>query len=257
MKLSKLINLIALVLPLTGCAVRPDYTFSPPPGTEWITLSVKLPPQTEVIPMDVLYRSEKCQREVYDQGTESHTSMDRGKNPQLVSLSQRGKSNIWQAQIALNGGGKCEWQLSAVRVDIQPVKTLALAAGKKIIPTSYVFGFDDEAYGGGEGSGRKKEMRGDLNLQTELFPIVTYHRDNEVTLKLFGGDTNKIKWSRHYRLYNAQQIVIEPVVHLSKVVRLNPPKKIPGNLTAIYPDGSKGEVPDVSPDYEKLLLMKK
>ncbi|PLV54504.1 hypothetical protein NV64_17880 [Erwinia sp. B116] len=250
---------MALVLPLSGCAVRPDYTLSPPPGTEWITLSVKLPPQTEVIPMDVLYRSEKCQREVYDQGTESHTSMDRGKNPQLVSLSQRGKSNIWQAQIALNGGGKCEWQLSAVRVDIQPVKTLALATGKKIIPTSYVFGFDDEAYGGGEGSGSKKETRGDLNLQTELFPVIFInHMFNETTFEMFGGDTRFEKWSRYFRVFGTKEILISPTFYLQKVVTLESPKnrKDPAGMIITYPDGEVVHERKIAPDYEKLLSMK-
>ena len=256
MKSSNLITLLALLLPLSGCAGRPDYTLNPSASTEWVTVTVRLPPQTEVTPMDVLYRSEKCQREVYDPTIESHRSMERGNNPRVLSLMQQNNSAIWQSRIALDGGGKCEWQLSTIRVDIQPVSTLSLAEGKNIIPTSYVFGFDEEAYAGGGGVGRKKEAYGDLHLRTELFPVVTHHRDGEVTLKLFGGNTNKKKWSRHYRVNGMKNILIEPVSHMSKVAELYPPVSPPGNLTATYPDGSREEVPDIYPDYEKLLSMK-
>ncbi|SQC92167.1 Uncharacterised protein [Cedecea neteri] len=39
-----------------------------------------------------------------------------------------------------------------------------------------------------------------------------------------------------------------------KVVVLNPPDH-PGNLTATYPDGSSEDIPNISPNYDKLLLM--
>lgn len=58
-----------------------------------------------------------------------------------------------------------------------------------------------------------------------------------------------------FSLSNTQHIAIEPVVHLMKVVVLNPPDH-PGNLTATYPNGSREDIPDISPDYDKLLSMK-
>lgn len=256
MKLTNAFSFLAGLLLLSSCTSQPDYTLNSPASSEWVTVLVKLPPETEVVPIDVLYRSEKCQREVYDEKTESHISMDRAKNPRLVRMIQQGRSNIWKSRIALNGGGKCEWKLSAIRIDIQPVKNVPMVAGKSIIPTSYVFGFDDEAYGGGEGSGRKKEVRGDLILKTQLFPMITYHRDNEVTVKLFGGDTDYEKWSRHHRIYDAKKIVIEPVVYLTKVVTLTPPEILPGDIIATYPDGSAAIIEGNYPDYEKLLLMR-
>ncbi|CNI76699.1 Uncharacterised protein [Yersinia pekkanenii] len=259
MKLSNFLSLFALILPLSGCASRPDYTLNPPASSEWVTVTVKLPPQTEVTPMDVLYRSDKCQREVYDEKTESHVSMDRGKNPQVISMIRQGGSDIWQNRIALDGGGMCEWKLSAIRVDIQPVKNIPLTSGKNIIPASYVFGFDDEAYGGGEGSGRKKEVHGDLHLKTELFPMIFINNLlNKQTLKLFGGDVEYKKWSRHYRSYGAKNIFIEPVVYMNKVVVLESPKSKsePAGMTITYPNGKIAHERTIIPDYEKLLSMK-
>jgi len=244
------------LLPLSGCASRPDFTINPPASTEWVTVAVKLPPETEVIPMDVLYRSETCRKEVYDNTTESHVTTVRGLNPKLVTLQPQGNGDIRQARVAVDGGGRCEWKLSAIRIDIQLKGNIPLASGKHIIPTSYVFGFDDQAYGSGEGSGRKREAHGDITLKTELFPMITYHRDHEVTLKLFGGDPDYLKWSRHYRLYGSRNITINPLLYLTKTVTLTPPNPAPGDLTATYSDGSIGKVKDIYPDYNKLLLMK-
>lgn len=245
-----------VVFPLSGCGSRPDYTLAPPADAERVTVAVTLPPETEVLPLDVLYRSETCRKEVYDNTSASHVTTVRGVNPRLVSLGQTDSAGRREAKIAINGGGKCGWRLSAIRVDIQLKGDVPLAAGKHIIPTSYVFGFDDEAYGSGEGSGRKREAHGDLLLETELFPMITYHRDHEVTVKLFGGDPDYDKWSRHYRLYGSRQITINPLLHLTKTVTITPPNPAPGDLIATYSDGSIGKVRDIYPDYNKLLLMK-
>ncbi|ECY8308822.1 hypothetical protein F7M78_24015, partial [Salmonella enterica subsp. enterica serovar Typhimurium] len=203
-----------VVFPLSGCASRPDYTLAPSADAERVTVAVTLPPETEVLPLDVLYRSETCRKEVYDNTSASHVTTVRGVNPRLVALGQADSAGRREAKIAINGGGKCGWRLSAIRVDIQMKGDAPLAAGKHIIPTSYVFGFDDEAYGSGEGSGRKRVAHGDLTLKTELFPMtVIDHVFNENTLVMFGGDTDYEKWSRHYRLFNSKNILIEPVLY--------------------------------------------
>ena len=256
--LAALFPAIAL-LPLSGCASRPDFTINPPASTEWVTVAVKLPPETEVIPMDVLYRSETCRKEVYDNTTESHVTAVRGLNPKLVTLQPQGNGDIRQARVAVDGGGRCEWKLSAIRVDIQLKGDDPLASGKHILPTSYVFGFDDQAYGSGEGSGRKREVHGDLTLKNELFPMTVFNRVfNENTIALFGGDTNYEKWSRHYRLFDSKHILIEPVLYSKKIVSLETPKsrKDSPGMTVLYPDGSTEKVDDIYPNYDKLLRMK-
>lgn len=247
---------VLLFVPLaSSCSSRPDRSLNPPDRAEWVTVTVKLPAETEVIPMDVLYRSDKCQREVYDETTESHRSMERGVNPRLIDMTPQG-IGIWQARIALDGGGKCEWKLSAFRVGIKPSKSLALTEGKKVLATNYVFDFDDEGYGGGFGAGRIKTAYGDQRITTELFPMVTHHRDGEIDVELFGGDTRYEKWSRKYRLYGSKTVTIEPIANLDKIVILYPPEPPPGDFTAIYPDGSSEKIKGSDPDYGKLLSMK-
>lgn len=186
------VALLFLTLPLSGCASRPDYTLNPPASTEWVNVTVELPAYIEVMPMDVLYRSDKCQREDYDSTTESHIRKERGYNPQIFSMTQQGKINLWKGRIALDGGGKCEWKLSVLRIDIQPIQSLPLAEGKGIIQTSYAFGFDSEDYVGGGGVGKVKETYGDLMIKTALFPMVVInHALNKQTIIYFAGDVNK------------------------------------------------------------------
>ncbi len=257
LKLSNFLSLFALILPLSGCASRPDYTLNPPASSEWVTVTVKLPSQTEVTPMDVLYRSDKCQREDYDSTTESHIRKERGFNPRVERMTQQGRGDIWEARIALDGGGKCEWKLSTVRVGIKLASSNSLAQGKSIIETNYVFDFDNDGYGSGFDAGKVKNTNGDLLFKTDLFPLVFInHAFNKTTLKLFGGDVRYEQLSRHYRIYNGKKIFIEPNLHINKIVVLESPVSPPGNITATYPDGSKEEIPHVNPDYEKLLSMK-
>lgn len=172
-------------------------------------------------------------------------------------MIQQGNSNIWHSRIASDGGGKCEWKLSGIRIDLQPQKTLPLAAGKKIIPTSYEFAFDDDAYSAGEGSGTRREAYDDVYIKTVLFPMVIHHRDNEVVLKFFGGNTNKLQWSRFYRVHDVKNITIEPLLYLKKVVSLEAPKssRAPAGMTITYPDGTVEIKRAIIPDYERLLSL--
>ncbi|CNI84143.1 Uncharacterised protein [Yersinia pekkanenii] len=172
-------------------------------------------------------------------------------------MTQQGRGDIWEARIALDGGGKCEWQLSAMRIGVKLTSSNSLTQGKSIIATNYVFDFDNQGYSGGFGVGKAQDVNDNLHLKTDLFPLVFInHAFNKTTLKLFGGDVRYEQLSRHYRIYNGKKIFIEPNLHINKIVVLESPVSPPGNITATYPDGSKEEIPHVNPDYEKLLSMK-
>ena len=248
-----------VMLSLSGCASRPDYTLNPPVTTEWLTVAVKLPPDTEVLPLDVLYRSETCRRKVYDQSTESHVSKERGLNPMQMELSPADGYGVRKVRIALDGGTKCGWALSGVRVGIQLAKTSALAQGKDITPANYVFDFDDEGYSNAFGSGKPNPVTGDLMFKTEFFPMEYIYRSiSDIDIDLFAGNTKEGKWNRYYRLSHTKEIRIEPIVYFKKVVRLESPKsqKDGSGMTVLYPDGSTEKIRGIAPDYTKLLSMK-
>nr|WP_318383379.1 hypothetical protein [uncultured Enterobacter sp.] len=253
--LAGMLTLLAL-LPLSGCASRPDYALNPPASTEWVTVAVKLPAETEVLPLDVLYRSETCRRKDYDPTTDSHIRTIRGFNPMQIPLSSPAGDGYRKTRIALDGGTKCGWTLSGIRVGIQLAKTSALVQGKDDIAANYVFDFDDEGYSSAFGKGKPKEIRGNLHLATDFFPVITHHLDGKISVKLFGGDTRYEQWSRYYRVSSINQIRIDPVVYLNKIVTITPPNPPPGDLNVTYPDGSTGKAPYIYPDYKKLLLMR-
>ncbi len=57
-------------------------------------MTVKLPPQIEVMPVDVLYRSDKCQRKDYDSTTESHIREERGYNPKIIRMKRQDENHV-------------------------------------------------------------------------------------------------------------------------------------------------------------------
>ncbi|NWA61153.1 hypothetical protein HX773_09625 [Pantoea sp. B9002] len=132
-----------------------------------------------------------------------------------------------------------------------------MVKGNEVIETSYIFDFADYGLSDGYGTGKAKEVSGDLTLKTDFFPeTFISHLFNKKTLELFGGDTRKEKFSRRYKLNTTQNIIIEPLVHLDKVVTLEGPNPAPGVIIATYPNGSKEPAKDNKPDYIKLLSMK-
>ena len=109
---------------IQGCAPRSDKnkTLSPPADTEWVTVGIKLPAGIEALPLNVLYRSEICQRARYNSAGEKYYIS--GFNSETIVLKQQGSSDIYQTKIALNGGGSCQWHLSEVWMSIIYKKTL-------------------------------------------------------------------------------------------------------------------------------------
>ncbi|MFJ7173127.1 hypothetical protein [Citrobacter freundii] len=179
----------------------------------------------------------------------------RGYNGFTQPFVWQGMGGLWQTSTAIDGGGPCQWQLNSLRVSFRIADNIPLVKGKEVIETSYIFDFGDYGLSDGYGTGRAKEVSGDLDLKTDFFPMVANHIDNTTSLKLFGGNTGPEKWRRRFRLRDTQTILIEPVIHFDKVVTLTPPDA-PGKLTATYPDGSSEKIPHIYPSYEKLLSMK-
>jgi hypothetical protein len=251
--LTKTAGIVSVITLLSGCGDKTDQTLSPPENARHVTVLFRVPEGTTLMPMQVLYRSVKCMDKSYNSSFESYPVQ--GFNGFTQPFVRQGNSNIWQTGIAIDGGGSCQWQLNSLRVSFKIADNNPLVKGKDVIETNYIFDFDDYGLSDGYGTGRAKDVSGDLDLKTDFFPMVTHHIDNTMSLKFFGGDTGPEKWRRRFRLHNTQSIFIEPAVHLAKVVTLDPPDN-PGNLTATYPDGSSEEIPRIYPDYEKLLSMK-
>ncbi|MDP9552090.1 UNVERIFIED_ORG: hypothetical protein J2X95_001104 [Enterobacter mori] len=199
-----------------------------------------------------------------------------------MDLSPANDDGVRQIRIALDGGTKCRWTLSGIRVGIQlartsalakgkditpanyvfdfdeeVARTSALAKGKDITPANYVFDFDEEGYSNAFGKGKPTPVSGDLFFKTEFFPMEYVYRSiKEMDLDLFAGDERYNKWNRYYKVTNSRVIKIEPIIYLNKVVKLEASGSSRGKVLATYPDGSSENISGRVPDYEKLRRMK-
>ena len=249
------IALLPAFLLLTACYEKTDQTLSPPENARRVTVAIKVPEGITLLPMQVLYRSDRCKSKGYNSSNEPYEI--RGFNGFKQAFPPQGNSDTRQQRIAIDGGGPCLWQLNSIKVSFKIADDNPLVKGKEVIETNYIFDFDDYGFSDGYGTGKAKEVRGDLKVKTDFFPrVFINHMFQKTGLKFFGGDTGYEKWSRRYRLHGTQKIFLEPVVHINKPVVLESPNPPSGKTTATYPDGSTEKVPHLEPDYEKLLSMK-
>nr|WP_240782844.1 hypothetical protein [Rahnella sp. RFA10(1/100)] len=253
--LNKNYAFLPFIVLLYGCDNTPDRILPPPQNAKWVDVVFTLPADTVLLPMEVLYRSDKCKTVRYNSSNEPHNIP--GYNDFEKPFGQQGSSNIWRTHIAIDGGGKCQWQLNSIKVSFKIADGNPLVKGKEVFATNYIFDFDDYGFSDGYGTGKAKESRGDLHIKTDFFPLVTHLDENDISLEFFGGETGYEKWRRRYKLHDTQKIFIEPNVHLTKVVTLIPPDQTEDrDFSAIYPDGSTEKIPYIYPNYKKLLSMK-
>ncbi|MGE9761632.1 hypothetical protein [Pseudomonas sp. PDM20] len=98
---------------LSGCAQQP--TFAPAPGGEQVTISIKVPQDLAARNMRVMYRSAKCPSKESADGVPYEVD---GFYPIEVQPQRQGQSDLYEAKLARNGGGACEWKLSNVTLGV-------------------------------------------------------------------------------------------------------------------------------------------
>ncbi|MFD3242669.1 hypothetical protein ACE2AK_26620, partial [Rahnella perminowiae] len=63
---------ISFIVLLYGCDNTPDRILSPPQNAKWVDVVFTLPADTVLLPMEVLYRSDKCKTVRYNSSNEPH-----------------------------------------------------------------------------------------------------------------------------------------------------------------------------------------
>jgi uncharacterized lipoprotein NlpE involved in copper resistance len=251
--LSKTVVTACAVTLLFGCDNRPDKTLSPPAGAKWVDVTFRVQEGITLQPAELLYRSAQCKSVRYNSSNEPHDIP--GYNDVERAFGAPDADNVRHLRVAVDGGGSCQWQLNSLKVSFRIADDVPLVKGKKVIATNYIFDFGNYGLSDGYGTGRARNVSGVLDIKTNFFPVITKFAVNDISMKFFGGDTAPEKWRRRFRLDDTNHISIKPIVHLTKVVTLEPPVKS-DNWMAIYPDGSRSEIPRIDPDYDKLLSMK-
>ncbi|WP_256262404.1 hypothetical protein [Pseudomonas gingeri] len=107
-------TLLTLFVNLSGCAK--DYSLAPPPDSEQITVTVKVPKELEAETMNVMYRSSICKR-ITRGASGQRIELDGYHGIDVQPQPQRqgqGQSDLYEAKLPIDGGGKCQWRLSNV-----------------------------------------------------------------------------------------------------------------------------------------------
>jgi hypothetical protein len=216
---------------LIGCAK--DTNFAPPADSEYVTVTVKVPPDFEPETMQVVYRSSVCKRRTSDSAGRPFEI--EGFNSMKIQPRRLETKELYEAKIAVNGGGQCGWRLSNVTFGITHPHPIVHGADWFAGGGGVVVIFDNNNSGRG---GADFFVDGNLHLVKDYYYWISerFLGGHVKTLSLFGGGYG-------YLMYNAataKEIYFEPVVHSKYVLRSVGPKvKKDGNHpTFTYPDGS-------------------
>ncbi|NBM54883.1 hypothetical protein GWI68_08755 [Proteus sp. G2669] len=239
--------LLPIIIMIQGCAPRSDKnkTLSPPANTEWVTVGIKLPEGIEALPLNVLYRSDICQRARYNSAGEKYYIP--GFNPNTVTLKQQGSSDIYQTKIALNGGGSCQWQLSEVWISIIYKKTLNTDSDFEAIPSHrLILIFNGHNF-------RPPELIRNLieneKIELNYYPVFINSKiENRKKIILFNS------WDRpqYISVNDEKNILFTPIYHKDNITNIDMPKELGSANIIYYSDGTIEKINSSRPNYNKL-----
>jgi hypothetical protein len=225
------IALLSLLFSLSGCTK--DYSLAPPADSEQITVTVKVPYELVAETMQVMYRSTLC---TFTDHTASGRPYQRDGYQSLdIQPLRQGQSDLYEAKLAVNGGGACQWRLSNVIFGVTYGDTARF--GENVTPGGgggvvVIFDHRNSPRGGAD-----VEVDGDLIIKKEYYPWV---KEN-----FLGGYRKRVSLAGEgdiylsYQALQARKVYFEPVLHSDFVLYSTGPKvKKKGNYTAYtYPDG--------------------
>lgn len=250
---SKIILLSLAFFSLSGCSINraANKTLSPPADTKWVNIEVKNPSQyTKPFPLEVRYISYECMKRRIS-GFDGSVITEPSYNVIGIPMQQEG-GDIWKAKVAMTGGGSCKWMLSAVTLGIKYIDVMHL--GEDLVPGAAVgvsLAFDNDA----SRNGQYRFIKGDLKISHKYYPYITEWNINKKMkdLSLYGKRT-----FLKYRITDGDNILFEPLLDESKVIRyVEPKEKIKGVYPQIiYPDGSVAPERTLFPDFDKVDNMK-
>ena len=241
-----IVTVLLLPVILTGCAY--STTLSPPADSRNIHFSATVPADLESLPLSAMYRSKKCTRTRTSGSGKSYEVP--GFNSAKYPLSVTASGDV-TADIPVNGGGYCDWQLSNIKFEVRLKNPQVIESG--IVDN---FGFKTvfitdnnapQAFDGGY-----IPYKGDFNGSLLLFPFVSefFLGGHKKTVELV-GESDMLT----YRLSGTDNINIMVNYEKNMVSRWTGVKeKKEGNRTVItYPNGEEERKSKSYPDYKKLL----
>lgn len=250
---SKIILLSLVLFSSSGCSISRtvNKTLSPPADTKWVNVEVKNPSQyTKPFPLEVRYISYECKKKRVS-GFDGSVITEPSYNVIRIPMNQS-NGDIWEAKVAMTGGGSCQWALSAVTLGIEYIDATHL--GKDLVPGTAVgvsLAFDNDASRNGQ-----FETLSDSNpiFSSTYYPLVKTNkmiRKND-SLSIFGKEDFLQK--RIAKLNNSVSVKFLPNLDESKIVKMIAPKehKVGAYYKIIYPDGTVVSDGSTHPDINKV-----
>jgi len=229
MKITNVLYLLPLFA-LNSCVLSKN--LSPPPDGRTVKIAVVKPADVDILPMDVIYRSEKCRDKIFT-STGAITSRA-GYNLLTVPFNPEKSSDVVSNNIALDGGGQCEWRLSNIKFDFQFHNMKKFGRDVKLnIPSDIVFIFDKNSPP--RGDGHYDDIYGDIEIKKDYYPLIRKKGTDENMLVLSVQGQPMLT----YRVYDTNSIVFKPIFYSDMIVNAFPPKKKGDGYTLIYPNGEK------------------
>lgn len=241
----------AMLALLSGCVKDYD-VLTPPPGSEKVKITIKVPVELEPETLRATYMSTRCRIFIGFPGVGNMPFP--GSNFQNSKFTRRGETDVYEAEVFVDGGGECEWQLDnvefgvAYRIPNRYAKKVTVGFGGTIIVKfdgqHAPFNTVDQFVEGP-----------DLTIVKDYYPWVREayelgYYDKSVNL------AREYESHRTYRARNARNIYFEPVLHSDLVVTSTSPKKRSVDevemTTFRYPDGTEESNSGLEPDFKKM-----
>ncbi|WP_339438403.1 MULTISPECIES: hypothetical protein [unclassified Pseudomonas] len=233
--LSRMSGVLLLLFSLSGCAQ--NRTLSPPPGGEQVSVTIKVPEDLAAEPMRVMYRSEKCP--IKRSGPDWTSYEEDGYLSTTVQPQRQGQSDVYEAKLPINGGGRCQWQLSNVTFGVTYANTTHFGENVKAGPGGGVIVMFDQHLPQRRSAFEPIiKVSGDALISKDYYPWVS---------ERFIGGHKKLAWLvgegemySYYRAPTARKVTFEPSLHASYVVYSLGSKvhKVGVYPELTYPDGS-------------------
>ena len=240
------IVIVAMLISLSGCAK--DYGLAPPADSEKVTVTVNLPKELTNEVMQVVYRSTICT-------FTDHTAMgkpyqrDEYQRTDIWPVRQ-GQSDLYRAELPMDGGGACQWHLSNVTFGVvyaDPTRfgeSVVVGGGGGIV---VIFDHNNSPRGGAD-----FKIDGDLMIKKDYYPWLKENfLDGYVKrISLAGEASLYLK----YQALQARQVFFEPILHSNYLVTSEGTKvhKVGSFIKFTYPDGTVVADGSHNPDLRKL-----
>lgn len=235
---------------LAGC--DKDESLKPPPDGEMVSVIAKMPADSKILPLGIMYRSTTCLK------SRKNSNGDVVKEPGYHFIEKEfnpvSGDSIFNLEISRDGGGQCNWRLSNITLGFNLKEPPSDKDEKsENIPIKEIVVFDGNSPQ--RLSGSYEVINGNVTLKGDYFPLITKRRGigSPVEYSIVRSSPDVI-----YKSTSAKEVVFEPRLHFLKTLHATEPavQKVGEYISVLYPDGTIENGP-YFPNYKKLQLLSK